>query len=126
MMQPATTPSATLPRNRRRAPRHSVAFNFWYRRHGWQPRGGLMIELARGGGAFLAEADFVPRVGDSLELHPMRTGSRLVRAASPALPARGRVVRVENSEEPTRRVAIRFEEPLAMETARVAGTFAAV
>lgn len=72
-----------------------------------------MLDQTREEAAFLTTAGDAPRVGEQLEL----TGSKEVNVASaedqrepsPNLPRLGRVVRLDDPQGVTRRVAIRFE-----------------
>ena len=99
---------------RRHEPRRPAAFAFWFyppeangRASGW------MFNLSAGGAAFLTSADKTPAVGEFVRFREMYSEDRFVRDGSPALPEHARVLRVDDAEGVTRRVAVRFEADVA-------------
>ena len=102
-------PSA-VPAERRGEARRPAAFGFWFRPPGReQPAAALMLNLSARGAAFLAAAEDAPNVGERLELGEMHSANRSVREAAIRLPSHARVLRVDDPDTPTRRVAVRFE-----------------
>jgi hypothetical protein len=104
MSQPSTTQ-----RERRSEPRRSAAFGFWFQRPESQRAAAWMLNLSARGAAFLADADDVPRVGERLRLTEMHSAAPAVREAAEVLPAFARVLRVDDPDAPTRRVAVQLE-----------------
>lgn len=72
-----------------------------------------MFNLSAGGAAFLTSAEKTPAVGEFVRFREMYSEDRLVRDGSPALPEHARVLRVDDAEGVTRRVAVRFEANVA-------------
>ncbi|HUU98740.1 MAG TPA: hypothetical protein VM487_23660 [Phycisphaerae bacterium] len=68
-----------------------------------------MLNLSARGAAFLAAAEDAPNVGERLELGEMHSANRSVREAAIRLPSHARVLRVDDPDTPTRRVAVRLE-----------------
>ncbi|MCK4343586.1 MAG: PilZ domain-containing protein [Phycisphaerae bacterium] len=102
---------------RRRDPRQPQAFAFWIRPVSSPNRvSAWMLDVAAGGAAFLTAIDEAPPVGERVELLEMHTTDRMVREGAAPLPPFARVVRHDDSDGITRRVAVRFEaddeEPL--------------
>jgi hypothetical protein len=91
-----------VPPERRGEARRPAAFGFWFRPCGRE-------QPAARGAAFLAATEDVPRVGERLELSEMHSANRAVREAAMRLPSHARVLRVDDPDTPTRRVAVRFE-----------------
>ena len=94
---------------RRRHPRRPAAYAFWVQRSQAQQRSGAwMLNISSGGAAFLTAAEHAPRVGERLKLAEMYSAGRLVREGALPLPPVARVIRMDDSEGATRRVAVRF------------------
>jgi hypothetical protein len=87
-----------------------VAFGFWFRPPGREwPAAAWMLNLSARGAAFLAAAEHAPGVGEWLELGEMHSANRSVREAAVPLPSHARVLRVDDPDTPTRRIAVQFE-----------------
>jgi hypothetical protein len=102
---------------RRGETRRPAAFGLWFRLPGReQPAAAWMLNLSTRGAAFLAAAEDAPDVGERLELGEMHSANRSVREAAAGLPSHARVLRVDDPDTPTRRIAVQFEtgvsEPL--------------
>lgn len=107
MHQPSPTAFAT---DRRRDPREPKAFAFWIRRLETMRRtSAWMLDMSRGGAAFLVASDEAPPVGERVELIEMLTTDREVREGAMPLPRFARVLRHDGTGEPTQKVAVRFE-----------------
>ena len=97
-------------RDRRSDPRQPMAFAFWIRPVGSAARhSAWLLDVSAGGAACLVPADQVPAVGRRVEFVEMPTIDPLVRAGTLLLPAFARVLRHDEQEGLTRRVAVRFE-----------------
>ncbi|GEM_PF-1677104 len=95
---------------RRRQPRQTKAFAFWFRRpDGEQRSSGWMLDMSAGGAAFLTTPEEVPPVGERIELIEMQTSHPVVREDAAPLPPFARVLRHDDPEGALRRVAVRFE-----------------
>lgn len=95
---------------RRSEPRYPKAFAFWIRPLGaLQRTSAWMLDLSTRGAAFLAPAAEVPAVGARIELIEMLSPDRLVREGAGPLPPFARVLRHDDAQGVTRRVAVRFE-----------------
>lgn len=105
MRQPEPSPV-----ERRREPRAPKAFAFWFRAECSATRtSAWMLDVSTEGAAILTAAAEVPPVGQRVELLEMPARDRLVREDS-APPARfARVLRHDDVEGLTRRVALKFE-----------------
>jgi hypothetical protein len=102
--------------DRRSEPRSPAAFAFWYRaadEQNWHSA--WMLNTCTGGAAFLTAADEAPRIGQRLLLREMHCPDRFVRDGCPPLPASARVLRIDDQDGPTRRVAVRFEADVSAE-----------
>ncbi|MBU0637593.1 MAG: hypothetical protein KKB50_01915 [Planctomycetes bacterium] len=97
----------------RRDARRPAAFSFWFRKtHDSRHNSAWMLNTSLAGAAFLTVAGDAPEVGDHLALAAMHSANRLVREKTPALPPYARVVRVDDSQGATRRVAVQFESDI--------------
>ena len=67
-----------------------------------------MLDESIGGAAFLAAATEIPPLGARVELFEMSTNDRLVRDGAGPLPRFARVIRHDDGEGLTRRIAVRF------------------
>jgi hypothetical protein len=109
-------------RERRIDVRRPAAFPFWITSVGGTTASAWMLNLSDGGAAFLVARNQAPQVGERLVLAEMFCRDSTVQAATPPLPPRARVLRIEDDEGTTRRVAVRFEptprKPLAHRRAR--------
>lgn len=95
---------------RRSEPRYPKAFAFWIRPTGaLQRTSAWMLDLSTRGAAFLAPAAEVPALGARIELIEMLSPDRLVREGAGPLPPFARVLRHDDAQGVTRRVAVRFE-----------------
>jgi hypothetical protein len=99
---------------RRRNTLESGTCTFWYRRpHAVEPVSAWMLNRSAEEAAFLTSAGDAPRVGERLELAEVDRGAQhepgSASGAGPHLPRFGRVVRLDEPQGTTRRVAIRFE-----------------
>ncbi len=109
-MQQSRTPT----RERRRQPRSPKAFAFWVRPVTTGRRiGAWMLNTSEGGAAFLAPTAEAPPIGQRIQLIEMPTRSRLVREDAGPLPPFARVVRHDEVDGITRRVAVQFETDMA-------------
>ena len=103
---------------RRRECRRPTAFAFWFERRPRAERAsGWMLESAASSASFLTAASAAPALGARLQLVEMFSRDRLVREDGPELPRFARVVRVEEPDGATRRVAVRFEAESPARTA---------
>jgi len=102
-----------LPTGERRCePRRCAAYSFWYRRpNALELSSAWLLNVSNGGAAFLATPADTPVVGEKIELEEMYSANRLVQEGAPPLPRHARVLRVEDPQGATRRVAVRFEAP---------------
>ena len=94
----------------------SGSFTFWYRRpHGTRPVSAWMLDRGAEEAAFLTTAGDAPRLGERLELAESEAVGPTRRdcpsETGPHLPRFGCVVRLDDLQGTTRRVAIRFEPP---------------
>ncbi len=107
MHQPSPgTPST----ERRRDPREPKSFAFWIRRLETMRRtSAWMLDMSRGGAAFMVESNEAPPIGERVELIEMLTADREVREGGMPLPRFARVLRHDCADEPTQKVAVRFE-----------------
>lgn len=97
-------------RERRREPRWPKAFSFWIRPEGTDEKiSAWMLDMSKGGAAFLVAPEQAPPVRTRLELLEMLTADPTVRADSPALPPFARVLRHDEGDGITTRVAVQFE-----------------
>jgi hypothetical protein len=95
---------------RRDHPRQTKAFSFWIRPFGTRHRASAWMEnVSDGGAAFLIEPEQAPQVGQRIELIEMTTRDRTVREDACPLPMYAVVVRRQDQEGATARVAVRFE-----------------
>ena len=95
---------------RRCEPRYPKAFAFWIRPAGKLRRtSAWMLDISTQGAAFLTPAAEVPAVGMRLELLEMQSPDPLVREDAGPLPRFARVLRHDDAQGITRRVAVRFE-----------------
>jgi hypothetical protein len=107
---PAVQQQADNEVERRADVRQPAAFAFWIQPARRDPRfAAWMLNLSAGGAAFLTAADDAPALGERLELLEMATTDRVVRNDARELPRFARVLRHDDSEGVTRRVAVRFE-----------------
>jgi hypothetical protein len=91
------------------------SFTFWYRRpNAARQVGAWMLDQDADEAAFLTATRDAPRVGERLELTELCQSNLAVPRPLPErlsqLPRFGRVVRLDEPEGVTRRVAIRFEQ----------------
>jgi hypothetical protein len=113
-VQKIMKPSTQRLAQRRSDDHQTGTFTFWFRRpHAAKAVGAWMLDQSNEEAAFLTTAGDAPRVGEQLELtaacesgfrsteYPHGPGSRL--------PRFGRVVRLDDPQGVTQRVAIRFE-----------------
>lgn len=68
-----------------------------------------MLNVSARGAAFLSIAGDAPHVGERIELSEMYSANRAVREAVFPLPPHARVLRVDDADGATRRVAVQFE-----------------
>ena len=95
---------------RRRDPRTTAAFTFCIQSPAANCAvGAWMLNVSARGAAFLAIAGDAPRVGERIELTELYSDNRAVREAAFPLPPHARVLRVDDADGATRRVAVRFE-----------------
>jgi hypothetical protein len=106
MLQPQS-----LSCERRRDVRRPAAFPFWIRRADGTAVSAWMLNMSLNGAAFLIAQEQAPRVGERLICADMASRDHQVQTATPPLPPRARVLRVEDDDGTTRRVAVRFEPP---------------
>lgn len=106
---------------RRRDVRQVKAFAFWIEpEYSGRRISAWMLDVSAGGAAFLTAAEEAPLVGTRLALAEMHTHDRFVREGASPLPAFARVLRHDDGQGLTRRVAVRFEtEARAVLKARV-------
>lgn len=81
-----------------------------------------MIDTSRGGASFLTAYADAPPLGTRLRFVEMPTCDRLVREDAACLPRYGRVLRREDGEGVTARVAVRFESEVPSEAQTVPQT----
>lgn len=100
---------------RRCEPRWPTAFAFWFQRPDTREKcSGWMVDVSRGGAAFLVSPEIAPPVGESLRLFEMYLPDGVVAATTPELPRQARVLRVEGATDASiQRVAVRFEHAVA-------------
>jgi hypothetical protein len=103
---------------RRTAPTDAGTFTFWFRRpNAPAPVSAWMLKKEEEEAAFLTTASEAPKVGERLELSEQELLSRRVRGiadqGNPHMPRFGRVIRLDDTQGTTRRVAIRFEQESA-------------
>ena len=99
---------------RRLYPRISKAFAFWIRPVGAPHRtSAWMLNMSVGGAAFLTPVEAAPPIGTRIELLEMQSPDRLVRDDATPLPPFARVLRHDDTDGLTRRVAVRFESDSA-------------
>lgn len=102
--------------DRRRHKRVPASFTFWFRPMPLDERSaGWMLNISRGGAAFLTSWEAVPAVGDQVELTEMYSADRSVAEFARPLPRLARVIRVDDPSGDIRRVGIRFESPRSAE-----------
>ncbi|MCG3127629.1 MAG: hypothetical protein CHACPFDD_02496 [Phycisphaerae bacterium] len=96
---------------RRSEARWPTAFAFWFQRPNSRERcSAWMVDVSRGGAAFLVSPEIAPPVGETLRLFEMYLPDEVVAGATPELPRQARVLRVEGSPDAAiQRVAVRFE-----------------
>ena len=96
--------------DRRAEGRRLAAYAFWFHPVGGAGRASAwMLNESAGGAAFLTAVQDAPAVGQRLRLTEMHSPDETVREEHRPLPAFARVVRREDEEGVTRRVAVRFE-----------------
>jgi hypothetical protein len=103
-------PQRVPPVERRCHPRQPKAFAFWFAAADPARRcSGWMLNTSEGGAAFLTARGQAPRVGERIALAEMVACDRVVREDDGPLPPFARVLRHDDTEGITCRVAVRFE-----------------
>ena len=74
-----------------------------------------MQDTSSSGAAFLVDAESVWTPGDIVDFAPFPDTSWQVVQRQPQLPMSGRVLRVEDADGPTRRIAVRIERAVPSE-----------
>lgn len=125
-MEQQTQPASFV--ERRRDPREPKAFAFWIRRLDTMRRtSAWMLDMSIGGAAFLVDAVDAPPVGERIELLEMLTADREVREGSLPLPRFARILRHDEAQGITTKIAAQFESdanvPLGEMMARRAAAF---
>lgn len=104
----STVPPVGIERRRER--RWPAAFAFWFQPDATDERtSAWMLNISSQGAAFLTAAAEAPVVGQRLRLLEMLAHDRVVRQAHGLLSRFARVLRIDDTEGVTRRVAVRFE-----------------
>jgi hypothetical protein len=104
-------PNAPEDSDRRQHARTPRAFAFWIQPAHDVPRtSAWMLNTSAGGAAFLTASQDAPALGTRIELLEMLCHDRLVREDAGSLPRYARVLRHDETETLTCRVAVQFEE----------------
>lgn len=103
---------------RRTAPTEAGTFTFWFRRPNKPtPVSAWMLKKESEEAAFITTAAEAPAVGERLELSEQDLVARRTLGgadgSNPHMPRFGRVIRLDDPQGTTRRVAIRFERESA-------------
>lgn len=111
MNQPALLRRQARFIERRCDARKPAAFTLWYQRPGrsnWL--GGWAMNISAGGLAMLVEPAKSPRLGELIQLVPQDAPSAIIASAIPhEFPSCARVVRLDELDGLTRRLALAFE-----------------
>lgn len=94
---------------RRVDPRFPVGFSIWVTDATGTHTSAWVLNLSIGGAALLMFRESAPRSGDAVELSPMPDEYQLVYDELPSIARFARVLRIEDADGPTCRVAVRFE-----------------
>lgn len=96
-------------RERRRYPRRPAASAYWIEPREGRRVSAWLIDWSEGGAACLLPERAALRVGDCVELSPIHSDDRSVNEALPVIPRSAQVLRVDDDDARTRKVALRFE-----------------
>lgn len=112
--------------DRRHDQRQPKAFALWLSPEGSHHRiSAWMLDVSAGGASLLTAAEQAPPIGHRVGLLEMHTGDRMVREDGLPLPTSARVVRHDDAEGVTCRVAVRFEADEQVRTGARCGRMAA-